>query len=153
MSQIDSLSLTKYKKVQYCSIVSMTRRISIRTVAIVALLLPGLVISAPIARACGLCEDGSGCHLQQPREPSPDTHSCCDTDSETPPETSLGSSKLRVRPRGAALADRRVTELDRNSLDNGIEPGDDQPDRFGFSGFLVLRQRGASAAGSTRLPH
>lgn len=92
MSQIDSLSLTKYKKVQYCSIVSMTRRISIRTVAIVALLLPGLVISAPIAGACGLCEDGGGCHLQQPREPSPDTHSCCDTDSETPPETSLGSS-------------------------------------------------------------
>jgi len=70
----------------------MTRRISIRTVAIVALLLPGLVIAAPIAGACGLCGDGDDCHLQQPVKSAVEDHSCCDSDSEARSEPSFGSS-------------------------------------------------------------
>jgi len=62
------------------------------TFAIVALLLPGLVIAAPIAGSCGRCGDGDDCHLRQPVQPAPETHSCCDAESETPPEPSLGSS-------------------------------------------------------------
>ena len=62
------------------------------TIAIVALLLPGLAIAAPIAGPCGRCGDGDGCHLQQPAQTAPEAHSCCDSESETPPETSLGSS-------------------------------------------------------------
>jgi hypothetical protein len=61
--------------------------------AIVALLLPGLALAAPIAGACGLCGDGEGCHLQQPVGPSPEAHSCCETESESLPEPSFGSSK------------------------------------------------------------
>jgi len=70
----------------------MTREFSIRTVAIVALLLPGLVIAAPIAGACGLCGDGDDCHIQRSPEPAMETHSCCDAEPETTPEPSLGSS-------------------------------------------------------------
>lgn len=71
---------------------SMTRGLSIRTVAIFALLLPGLVMAAPIAGACGLCGDGDGCHMQRSPEPAKAAHSCCDTETETTPEPSLGSS-------------------------------------------------------------
>ena len=77
---------------QYCSIVSMTRGLSIRTVAIIALLLPGLVMAAPIAGACGLCGDGNDCHMQRSPEPATESHSCCDAETETAPESSLGSS-------------------------------------------------------------
>ena len=70
----------------------MSRVVHFATFAIVALLLPGLALATPIAGACGRCGDGDGCHLQQPVEPSPEAHSCCDTESETPPEPSLGSS-------------------------------------------------------------
>jgi len=59
---------------------------------IVALLLPGLALAAPIAGACGQCGEGEGCHLQQPVETSLETDSCCDSESENPPESSLGSS-------------------------------------------------------------
>lgn len=86
------LLLTKYRPVQYCSNMSMKRVTRSTTLAIVALLLPGLALAAPIVGACGRCGDGDGCHLQQPVEPSPETHSCCDTDSETPLEPSFGSS-------------------------------------------------------------
>ena len=70
----------------------MTRKFSIRTAVIVALLLPGLAMAAPIAGACGLCGDGDDCHLQRSPEPTTETHSCCDTETETTPEPSLGSS-------------------------------------------------------------
>jgi len=62
------------------------------TFAIIVLLLPGLAIAAPIAGPCGLCGDGDGCHLQQPAQTALEPHSCCDSESETPPEVSLGSS-------------------------------------------------------------
>ena len=71
---------------------SMTRGLSIRTVAIVALLLPGLVMAAPIAGACGLCGDGDDCHMQRSPEPATESDSCCDAETETTPEPSLGSS-------------------------------------------------------------
>ncbi|MBD3855452.1 MAG: hypothetical protein IFK92_02790 [Acidobacteria bacterium] len=70
----------------------MTRGLSIRTVAIVALLLPGLVMAAPIVGACGLCGDGDDCHMQRSLEPATEPHSCCDTETERAPEPSLGSS-------------------------------------------------------------
>jgi len=70
------------------------KRVSfLRTVAIVALLLPGLVMAAPIAGPCGLCGDGDDCHMEQFVKPATEIHSCCDTESETPPGPSFGSSK------------------------------------------------------------
>jgi hypothetical protein len=63
------------------------------TLAIVALLLPGLAFAAPLAGSCGRCGDGDGCHLQQPVEPAPDAGSCCGTTPEESPEPSFGSSK------------------------------------------------------------
>jgi hypothetical protein len=70
----------------------MTRGLSIRTVAIIALLLPGLVIAAPIAGACGLCGDGDACHMKQPIQQVSESHSCCgETPAEAPPAPSLGS--------------------------------------------------------------
>lgn len=71
----------------------MKRKLSLRTVAVVALLLPGLVMAAPIAGPCGLCGDGDTCHMQRPVEPSPETRSCCETETESLPEPSFGSSK------------------------------------------------------------
>jgi len=70
----------------------MKRAMRLSTFAIVALLLPGLALAVPIAGACGLCGDGDDCHLQQSVKPAAETHSCCDTESETPPEPSFGSS-------------------------------------------------------------
>ena len=70
----------------------MKRRYCFRTAVIVALLLPGLALAAPIAGACALCGDGDDCHMQQSAQPAPETQSCCDTTSEAPPERSLGSS-------------------------------------------------------------
>ena len=90
--QVSGLLLTKYGSVQYCSNMSMRRVTHSITLAIVTLLLPGLALATPIAGACGRCGDGDGCHLQQPAQPAPETHSCCDTETETPPEPSLGSS-------------------------------------------------------------
>ena len=70
----------------------MRRELSVRTVVVVALLLPGLVMAAPIAGSCGVCGDGEDCHMQRPVEPSNDFHACCDAESETPPEPALASS-------------------------------------------------------------
>ena len=71
----------------------MTRGLSLRTVEVVALLLPGLVMAAPIAGPCGLCGDGESCHMQQPVKPETDAHSCCaEPEEEAPPATTLGSS-------------------------------------------------------------
>jgi hypothetical protein len=63
------------------------------TIAVVALLLPGLVMAAPIAGPCGLCGDGDDCRMRQPAQSETAGHSCCDTDSKTSTEPSLGSSK------------------------------------------------------------
>ena len=70
----------------------MKRVSSVRAAAIVVLLLPGLAMAAPIAGACGRCGEGDDCHLQQAVQPAPETHSCCEMESETQPEPSLGSS-------------------------------------------------------------
>lgn len=90
--QIGTSPLTKFQKVQYCSSMSMRRVRPSVTFAIVALLLPGLVIAAPIGGSCGRCGDGDDCHLRQPAQPAPETHSCCAAESETSPEPFLGSS-------------------------------------------------------------
>jgi hypothetical protein len=92
------------------------------TFAIVALLLPGLAIAAPIAGPCGRCGDGDGCHLQQPAQTAPETHSCCDSKSETPPETSLGSSNCecgREAPR--ALTAESTTTVETVSTANSTQ--------------------------------
>jgi hypothetical protein len=62
------------------------------TIAVVALLLPGLALAIPIAGSCGLCGDGDVCHMQQAERPATESHSCCETESETPPEPSFGTS-------------------------------------------------------------
>ena len=90
--QIGTLPLTKFQKVQYCSSMSMRQVRPSVTFAIVALLLPGLVIAAPTGGSCGRCGDGDDCHLRQPAQPAPETHACCDVESETSPEPLLGSS-------------------------------------------------------------
>jgi len=90
--QIGTSPLTKFKNVQHCSNMSMRRARPSVTFAIAALLLPGLVIAVPIGGSCGRCGDGDDCHLRQPAQPAPETHTCCDAESETSPEPSLGSS-------------------------------------------------------------
>ena len=81
--------------------------------AIVALLLPGLVIAAPIAGPCGRCGDGDDCHLEQPTKPAPETHSCCEMVSETQPEPSLGSSNCECgREAPAALTAESPTTVE-----------------------------------------
>ena len=71
----------------------MKRVDAIRTAAIVALLLPGLAIAAPIAGPCGFCGDGNSCHMQRSVEPKAEAHSCCGSAPENPsPEASLASS-------------------------------------------------------------
>jgi hypothetical protein len=94
----------------------MTRKLSIRTAVIVALLLPGLVVAAPIAGACGLCGDGDVCHMQRSPEPTTETHSCCDTETETTPEPSLGSSSCECgREAPPALSAESPTTLETSS--------------------------------------
>jgi hypothetical protein len=79
--------------VQYCSSVSMKRVGSLRAIAIIALLLPGLVTAAPIAGSCGLCGQGDACHMKRAVEQVSESHSCCgEAPAEAPPEPSLGSS-------------------------------------------------------------
>lgn len=123
IGQIEYSLLTKSKQVQYCSNMRMTRGLSIRTAAIVALLLPGLVIAAPIAGACGLCGDGDDCHMQRSPEPAKESHACCDSEIETAPEPSLGSSSCecgRDAPSGVtADSSQRVENL--AEIANGVE--------------------------------
>lgn len=71
----------------------MERLGSFRTFAIVALLVPGLVMAAPIAGPCGHCGGGDTCHMKRPVEQESENHSCCgEAPPETPPEPSLGFS-------------------------------------------------------------
>jgi len=85
--------LTECRHVQYCSTVSMKRFGTFRSIAIAALLLPGLAIAAPIAGPCGLCGDGGSCHMKVSAKQVSENHSCCgEKPAENPPEPSLGSS-------------------------------------------------------------
>lgn len=61
-------------------------------IAVVALLLPGLALAIPLPGPCALCGDGDGCRLQQSVRPANGDHSCCETESETAPEPSFGTS-------------------------------------------------------------
>jgi hypothetical protein len=60
--------------------------------AVVALLLPGLVMAAPTAGACGHCDRGAPCPRTESVEPAPETDSCCGSEKETPPAPSFGSA-------------------------------------------------------------
>ena len=115
--------LTEYRLMNYCSNVSMTRFTRTTALAIVALVLPGLALAAPIAGACGLCGDGDDCHLQRSPEPATESHSCCDAETETSPEPSLGSSSCecgRDAPSGVtADSSHRVENL--AELATGVE--------------------------------
>lgn len=95
----------------------MTRAFSLRTVAVVALLLPGLVMAAPIAGPCGLCSGGDTCHMKRPVEQEPENHSCCgETPTDAPPEPSLGSSDCEC----GREAPPALTAESRTTVENAI---------------------------------
>ena len=71
----------------------MNRGIDLRTFVVVALLLPGLAIAAPIAGPCGLCESGMSCPSMETAKAEAETGSCCGGEAEKAPAApSLGSS-------------------------------------------------------------
>jgi hypothetical protein len=71
----------------------MKKKLSLHTLVVMTLLLPGLVIAAPIAGPCGLCEDIDTCHMQQPARTAVEDHSCCNTAKETPATASLSATQ------------------------------------------------------------
>jgi hypothetical protein len=71
----------------------MRRRRFLPTVVVTAVLLPGLVMAAPIAGPCGRCGDDTACQLQQPAQAPDAAHACCETGrTGATPEPSLASS-------------------------------------------------------------
>ena len=71
----------------------MKRAMRLSTFAIVALLLPGLALAAPIAGPCGRCDQGTLCPGMETAPQAPPAHSCCsEAASETSTAPSLGSS-------------------------------------------------------------
>jgi hypothetical protein len=61
----------------YCSIEQMSRELPLSSVALLALLLPGLVMAAPVAGACGLCDRGVPCPSMAAEAPAAAAHLCC----------------------------------------------------------------------------
>ncbi len=70
----------------------MRRSEFLRTLATVALLLPGLVFAAPAAGACGLCDRGLPCPSMTTPEPAATPHSCCSEAAVTAPDSPAPSS-------------------------------------------------------------
>lgn len=58
----------------------MKRGNPLRTIALLTLLMPGLVLAAPTAGACGYCERGTPCATMAAPEPVAEAHSCCSGD-------------------------------------------------------------------------
>ncbi len=54
----------------------MNQGIHLRTLVVVALLLPGLAMAAPVAGPCGLCDGGMACPSMETALAEPS--SCCD---------------------------------------------------------------------------
>ena len=87
-------SLTEWKYLRYCSNVSMMTDSSLRAFGLVALLLPGLALAAPIAGPCGLCESGMPCPSMAETPSNTTGHGCCDPEpEEAPPAPALASSQ------------------------------------------------------------
>jgi hypothetical protein len=129
--------------VQYCSSVSMKRVGSLRAFAIIALLLPGLAMAAPIAGPCGLCGDGDLCHMKQPIKQVSESHSCCgETSAETRPESSLDSSKCEC----GREAPPAVTVVSSNTIDAASSPAVTQ------ATISPAPQVGSAFANSSRPP-
>jgi hypothetical protein len=55
----------------------MRRGNTLRTISLVTLLLPGLVLAAPMAGSCGLCDRGAPCPNMTAPAPAVANHSCC----------------------------------------------------------------------------
>jgi len=58
---------------------------TLRTLALLTLLMPGLVLAAPTAGACGYCERGTPCATMAAPEPVAEAHSCCSGDPAAMP--------------------------------------------------------------------
>lgn len=55
-------------------------------VMIVALLVPGLVLAAPVAGPCGYCDRGMACPTMAQEEVAREVHGCCDDSADPEPE-------------------------------------------------------------------
>ena len=77
----------------------MRRGKLLRSFAVVALLLPGLVMAAPTAGACGFCDRGVPCASMAAPEPTTTDHSCCSGDTADKPAESTPA------PAGAKACD------------------------------------------------
>jgi len=93
----------------------MTRAFSLRNIAVIVLLLPGLVTAAPIAGPCGLCGGGEACHMKQVVEQVAEKHSCCAGDpTEDSSKSALGSSSCdcgRAAPPATSAASPASAEM------------------------------------------
>lgn len=109
---------------QYCSNVRMRRGNPLRAVCVVALLLPGLVLAAPTAGACGRCDGDLPCAGMTTPEPSATTHPCCAQASTAQLESSsLGAEACacgRQPPPAIAAVEAPAPERD----GTGPTPGD-----------------------------
>ena len=76
--------LTESGNLRYCSSVRMPQGTNVRAFAIIALLLPGLAMAAPVAGPCGLCESGVSCPSMEQARVEVEPSSCCGDDRETP---------------------------------------------------------------------
>lgn len=70
----------------------MAQGINLRALAIIALLLPGLAMAAPVAGPCGLCESGLSCPDMEQAGNEVESSSCCGGDErEDPQKPSTGT--------------------------------------------------------------
>jgi hypothetical protein len=70
----------------------MRRGTSLRVACVLALLLPGLVLAAPTAGACGHCDRRVPCQAMSEPEIPTANHSCCgETAPATPAPSSFGA--------------------------------------------------------------
>jgi hypothetical protein len=77
----------------------MRRANPLRTIALLTLLLPGLVLAAPTAGACGHCDRGAPCATMAAPEPVAEAHSCCSGETVEKPAESTPA------PAGAKACD------------------------------------------------
>lgn len=99
----------------------MKREPSLRTIALVILLLAGLVLAAPTAGACGQCDRGVPCATMAAPEPIVEAHSCCSGDEvETSAQTTrspIGAEACdcgRDAPVAIAVVEAPAPEHDRD---------------------------------------
>jgi hypothetical protein len=104
----------------YCSNEKMRRELPLSSVALLALLLPGLVLAAPVAGACGLCDRGVPCPSMAAEAPAAAAHSCCGgevADAAARPEPSTLAAEACDCGRAAPPA---VAAVGAPAPDNGM---------------------------------